>query len=239
MNNIKKYSSGIACMRRKDDKSPKELLLVQHRVTYAFIDLVWGRYKLRKLSKIKFLIKNTTPDEQSELIFKNFEMLWWRATRYKISDCPELYADKLAKFNLAFNNLYDLSKLISQSSSRLPYWEIPKGKHSSKRETDLNCAVRELEEETGIPINMYQIVFNPITYSYQENNITYIIKYYPAKAYYAPQVGKLLPNKKNQLCEIIDIKWMTLPMIRLLGDKRLINIATCLLNKGRDCVPSP
>ena len=152
-------------------------------------------------------------------------MLWWRVTRYKKEDCIDIYNAKLAKFNISFNTLYDLSALIAQSSSRLPFWEIPKGKHNSKKETDINCAVRELYEETNFPIEMYQINFNPISYSYTENNITYVIKYYPAKSFYAPHIGHLEPNKNNQLCEIVAIKWMTMQMIRTLGDKRLITLA--------------
>jgi 8-oxo-dGTP pyrophosphatase MutT (NUDIX family) len=175
------------------------------------------------LAKIKYLIKNTTAEEQNELLTKNFEMLWWRVTRYKKEDHPELYNTKREKFNTAFNILYDLNALISQSSHRLLYWEIPKGKHNSKRETDLNCAIREFEEETNIPKDMYKIIFNPITYSFQENNYIYNIKYFPAMCYYAPHNGHLTPTKNDQLCEIVDIKWMSMPMIRSLCDRRLIN----------------
>jgi 8-oxo-dGTP pyrophosphatase MutT (NUDIX family) len=228
---ITRYSTGIACCRRQTKNDPYELLLVQRRTTYAFNEIILGRFKLRNLSKIKFLIKNTTAEEQNELLTKNFEALWWRATRYKKEDDLEFYMAKFKKFDLAFNRIHDLNQLISQSSSILNYWEIPKGKHSSKKETDINCAVREFSEETNIPRNMYQISFDPISYSYQDNNYIYNIKYYPAKCFYAPQLGFLRPTDKSQVSEIVAIRWMTMTMIRAIGDKRLINLARRILER--------
>jgi 8-oxo-dGTP pyrophosphatase MutT (NUDIX family) len=229
--NINKYSIGVACFRKRSIDDPYEILLVQKRVTYAFFDLIMGKYNARALSRIRFLIKNTTGEEQSELITKNFEILWWRATRTKKETNNTFYLMKESKFMNTFTKIHDIENLISQSSCILQQWEIPKGKHNSKRETDINCAVREFEEETNISPDLYQIIFDPISYSFQENNCTYNIKYYPAKCYNLPQLERINPNKKCQIFEIVDIRWMNINMVRVLGNNRLTKLVKRIFDK--------
>lgn len=210
-------SIGIACCRKN---ITKEILLVQRRVTYAFQDLIFGRYKLKSISKIKYLIKNMTADEQSELITKQFDHLWWRAAHFLPTDNINLFNSKFEKFT-NMDNKYNLVSLIKESSCVQSLWEIPKGKHKSDKETDLNCAIREFEEETSVRKNMYRLIFNPVNYCYQENNTTYSINYYAAIA-----LSNFVPrlHAERQLCEVVDVRWMSLPMIKLLGNIRLYNL---------------
>ena len=225
---LHKKSIGIACCRRNNNQM--EILLVQRRVTYAFQDLIFGKYKMKSINKIKFLIKNMTAHEQSELITRQFDILWWEASHFLPADNINLFTTKKNKFETVFglpNSVikpkYDLIKLINESSYASPYWEIPKGRHKSNKEADLNCAVRELEEETNICKSMYRLIFKSINYSYEENNIVYSIDYYPAIALYN-FTPKLSVNKENQLCEVINTKWMSLNAIRMLDNRRLYNL---------------
>lgn len=216
---MEKRSIGIACCR-KNDKNNYEILLVQRRLTYSFQEFVLGVYKLKSLKKIKHMIKNMTSVEQTEILTLNFEMLWWRVTFKSKNDNLELYNSKLDKFN-KFIKTYNVKSLINQSACSLPLWEIPKGRHISHKETDINCAIREFSEETNIEKSFYRIIFNPVVYSYQENNITYIIKYYPAVCKYLPHIGRIQPTKNNQTCEIVEMRWMDVNMVKALTNKRL------------------
>jgi hypothetical protein len=167
-----------------------------------------------------------TASEQNELLLGNFEAIWWAATLYKKDFNPELYAKKLQKYN-TFLSIYNLESLISQSTSSLSLWEIPKGKPTSVRESDVNCAVREFYEEKS----MYKIIFSPVKYSFQENNYTYTITYFPAICKFLPHIGRIQPTKKNQVCEIVEMRWMDLNMVRAIcNNGRLETIVKRVFN---------
>jgi adenine-specific DNA methylase len=223
-------SAGVACCRREPTNNTIEILLVRRRTTYEFQEFVFGKYKLKCLVRIKFLISRMTASEQNELLLKNFDAIWWLATLHTKESRLDVYNKKLQRFN-SFLQLYDLKSIISQSQSVLSLWEIPKGRANSQKETALNCAVREFTEETNIDKNMYKIIFDPVIYSYQECNNTYKNTYYPAWCKYMPHVGRIQPTKKNQVCEIVEIRWMNLNMVKTLGNHRLENIVKNIFSK--------
>jgi ADP-ribose pyrophosphatase YjhB (NUDIX family) len=213
-------SSGIACCRRETETGPLQILLVRRRTTYEFQEFVFGKYKLKCLPRIKYLISRMTAVEQNELLLKNFDSIWWLATLKTKESRLDMYNKKLYKFN-AFLQLYNIVSIVSQSQSVLGLWEIPKGRANSSKESEINCAVREFYEETNIEKSMYKIIFSPVKYSFQDNNHVYKITYFPAWCKFMPHVGRIQPTKKDQVCEIVEIRWMDINMIKVVGNKRL------------------
>lgn len=231
-----KYSAGIACCRcrQTNGRSALELLLVQRPVSYAFQDLVLGRYRVRNVTRIRSLLREMTREEQSELLSYNFVAIWWRATKSTPDANLDLYKQRLAKFTKAFGTRpgglagqiapghHNLADMVHQSLSQHLNWGIPKGR-AHPRESALNCATREFHEETGINKRDYHLIFTKINYTYEDSNITYSTDYYPA---FTRRGGRavLRATAVAQSIEVLDMRWMTLDEVRAAGDRRLTRL---------------
>lgn len=94
------------------------------------------------------------------------------------------------------------------------YLSFPKGKFEKKKDlTQLDCALRELEEETGITSDMITIVPDIILSEYSKKNIC-SIQYF---------VGILKSSNHVNFDpidaeEIIDVKWHEINKINLLDN---------------------
>ena len=88
--------------------------------------------------------------------------------------------------NLCSNtNIIDLNNIISNSYTNWdePEWGFPKGRRNSN-EKELECAIREFEEETGIKRNQISLIENIIPYEeifIASNYKTYKHKYFIAE----------------------------------------------------------
>ena len=216
-----KTSIGIACCKQN------KILLACRRISYAYLDLILAKYPMHNISKIKYLLANMTSREHYNLITREFDKIWWDATHLDIIENNKLYMKKKSIFETMFGTqsragIYDLINLIQSIQPINSLWEIPKGK-AFKNETDINAAIREFEEETNIPKKKYQIIFQPINYSYQDNNITYSINYYPA-ALLSNFIPYIAPDNLSQTFEICEIKWMDLQTIKILCPSRFYNL---------------
>ena len=109
-----------------------------------------------------------------------------------------------------FNKL-NIKFLISKCSKKYdtPEWELPKGRRSS-RERDIDCAIREFEEETDLNKSDYNIITNllPINEEYiGTNGVRYKHIYY-----YAMFIGDkeltINQDKYEQYSEISDMEWV-------------------------------
>ena len=90
-------------------------------------------------------------------------------------------------------------------------WGFPKGRRNLK-ESDLNCAKREFEEESGYRSNEYVILDE--TKSFEEifsgtNNIRYKHIYYIGKALNDKTNLNIDKNNFSQFSEIKKINWFT------------------------------
>jgi len=115
--------------------------------------------------------------------------------------------------------LKKLKKILESSNkySRL-LWEPPKGRRN-KNESSLVCAIREVEEESNIKYDLYQIIPDKkIKKQFMSNGTRYIIIY---------NVGILIDNNipshvtsKKQISEVSDVQWVP---INKLNDYYMIN----------------
>lgn len=125
------------------------------------------------------------------------------------------YLKKKQKYESAFmiDKGERLCDLVSKSTSVDLMWEIPKGR-KNKNESPVECAIREFEEETGIGVGMYNIVFNtgPVVESYDSMDVQYIHTYYVAHTSCASNPS-INTKSKYQLAEIDAIRWMNIDEI--------------------------
>ena len=93
-----------------------------------------------------------------------------------------------------------------------PELGISKGRRNVK-ETDIDCAIREFEEEVGIFNNEYKVLkhIDPVIEEYKaKNNVVYKHIYYISKYIgYSNREFYIDPNIKSQSNEIGLIKWFS------------------------------
>jgi 8-oxo-dGTP pyrophosphatase MutT (NUDIX family) len=165
----------------------EKIILVQRRHTIGFIEFIRGKYDITNNEYIIKLFNMMTFDEKRLFReYDNFDVIRTiiglkRESIYKLE-----YDDAKKKFNELRNNTDGnmIFKLLDKSCTRWtsPEWGIPKGRRNHK-EYDIECAVREFVEETGIKykhINVYRNV-KPLEEIYKGiNGVVYKHIYYLA-----------------------------------------------------------
>lgn len=154
------------------DQLENKFLMIRRKDSFGFIDFVKGKYSLSNLYHIKNSIEQMSQQEKKKIKdnVNNFENLW-----------NSLYTDNETKNNNFYNSqkkfealkkgiqinskLYTLSSLMNNSTSSWDEteWEFPKGR-KLKGEPDMDCALREFEEETGYLKNSIEIVENIVPF---------------------------------------------------------------------------
>ena len=159
---INKYiQKNISCNNRKDldiydniIATTTETLLVRRMHTYNYIHLIRGIYEL-DLELIIRSINLLTKKEYTNLITKSFENLWydiWKKNEYTIE-----YYKAEEQFNILKNYILPQIEYKLNVVYLEPEWGFPKGKRNNN-ETNLECAKREFEEETGLTSDKYEIL---------------------------------------------------------------------------------
>lgn len=213
-------SFGIICCRKNNNLI--EMLMVKKSTTYHFCEFVFGRYKKNNEAYIKKLFNNMTYHEKMDILSLDFNIIWYRI--YKENPVKFFYQGNkniwykiyLIKKNKFENNFLrdsgnKLKKIISDSCNVDTQWEFPKGKRDeSKKESDIETAIREFNEETGVEYTKYKILWNskPYIETFNDLGITYQNIYY-----FAESVGIWDPlikfQDKNQISEISSVKWVS------------------------------
>jgi 8-oxo-dGTP pyrophosphatase MutT (NUDIX family) len=107
-----------------------------------------------------------TNEEKEMLKTKEFEEIWfavWGKTanfsHYKNEETVS--KEKFYQMRHGINGLYNLSDLVNASPTKWdePEWGFPKGRRNYN-ETDLDCSVREFNEETGYNLNKTNVIHN-------------------------------------------------------------------------------
>ena len=127
-----------------------------------------------------------------------------------INDDNEIKYIKEYKQSESLFNLLDKDKYVVNSKFSESEWEFPKGK-KNKNEENYMCAKRELEEETNIREEDYELIKNisPIIENFKgENNINYRNIYYVGICKNTKNI-KVDINNRDQLSEIRDVKILT------------------------------
>ena len=104
---------------------------------------------------------------------------------------------------------FNLNEIIGKSNTNWeePEWGFPKGRRNHM-ENDLNCAIREFEEETGILRDNIDIVKNllPIEEIFTGSNL----KSYKHKYYLANIKNNLIDTCNYQKTEVSKMNWFSL-----------------------------
>ena len=157
---ISKYiQKNISCNNKKDldiyEKkilSDVDILMVRRNHTFNYIYLIRGIYEIEIENIIKS-INLLTQNEYQKIMNLSFEDLW-----YDIWGDDDLKIDfKKAneQFNLLRNHIIPLIEHRINIKYIEPEWGFPKGKRNNYNESNIDCAIREFKEETGLSEDDY------------------------------------------------------------------------------------
>lgn len=189
-----------------------QFLLIQRKDSLSFVEFIRGKYNHYDEEYIGRLIRGMTQKEQQYILRKSFDELWnyvWGESS-NLKSHKNDYENSEKKFIAIKDKIPELIK-DNESKWDEPEWGFPKGRRNP-RETDLNCAIREFQEETGLSRQDFTVIQNtqPISETFfGSNQVHYCHKYFIAVCNKSTEVT-LNTNNPHMLREIGGIKWCSL-----------------------------
>lgn len=165
------------------EKKKNKYLMICRKHSFGFISIICGKYSSTNPEQIQVYIDSMTNNEKTLVFTKNFGELWeymWGSISSNRKNHDREHAE------VKFLNVRDvLLECITNSTTNweCPEWEFPKGR-MQHGETDIECALREFEEETHIASHNINIIYNicPFEEIYKGSNTKmYQITYFLAK----------------------------------------------------------
>jgi 8-oxo-dGTP pyrophosphatase MutT (NUDIX family) len=203
------FSKDIVLNNRNDNI---QFLLIQRKDSLSFVEFIRGKYNPYEEEYVLRLLKGMTIIEQNLILTNTFDELWnsvWGETSIVKSHKND-YDTSEKKFSIIKDKLSDYIK-NNPSKWIEPEWGFPKGRRNP-HETDMNCAIREFQEETGLHRQNFTIIQNtyPISETFfGSNQVHYCHKYYIAVCNKSVEV-EMNMNNSHMTREIGNIKWCSL-----------------------------
>lgn len=209
-------SYGIIAFR--DSLDGIQYLMIRRKDSFGYIDFIRGKYSINNLAQLNTIIDEMSLDEKNRILTQPFEKLWtemWGESNIQYKN--EEYSSK-KKFDsiregVLFNDrLITLKDIVEISKTKWieTEWEFPKGRRNQK-EKDLECALREFQEETGISKTDIKIIENVLPF--EEIFIGSNHKSYKHK-YFLAFMEKYSDNDYNlnnfQKTEVSKLEWKTI-----------------------------
>jgi len=216
-----------------------EFLMIRRKDSFGYIDLIRGKYSPYHIEQVQGIINEMSLPEKEKILNNDFKYLWntmWGTTsnsQYKNEEIHSAKKFEILKKGFLINeekyNDYEpegegekekekgkfitLADFVNESTTEWieTEWEFPKGRRNQK-EKDLECALREFEEETGISKEHICVVENVLPF--EETFIGTNYKSYKHKYFLA--FIKELDDLNNQPfvhfqpSEVSKMEWKTL-----------------------------
>jgi 8-oxo-dGTP pyrophosphatase MutT (NUDIX family) len=148
-------------------------LMIRRKNSFGYIDFIKGKYSLNNIEQIQNNIDEMSIYEKTILGSQPFDFLWrqlWtentNLSNYKNEEyiCSKKF-DSIKNGVMIDNNMVTLQQLLENSNTcwSETEWEFPKGR-KNYQERDIDCALREFEEETGISKENVKILENVLPF---------------------------------------------------------------------------
>lgn len=212
-------SYGIILFRHnKKINSQIEFLMLRRKDSFGYIDFIRGKYSPYNIEHIQEIVNEMSIYEKERIMSYSFNVLWeemWgniSNIQYKNEEISSSKKFQIIKNGVYLdNNLITLQNIIEKSNTKWleTEWEFPKGRRNNQ-EKDIDCALREFEEETGISSKNIITIDNILPFEeifIGTNHKSYKHKYF--LAYMNPD--KDIDNLCNyQLTEVSKLDWKTI-----------------------------
>ncbi len=200
-----------------------EYLMIRRKNSFGYIDFIRGKYSPYNLTQLKTIIDEMSLEEKQQILSLSFDKLWiemWGESnignnQYKNEENASKKKFELLKEGVIIDNsLYTLKDIVKLSTTTWfeTEWEFPKGRRN-QREKDLDCALREFQEETGIPQNRITIVENLLPFEEMfigSNHKAYKHKYFLALFNNSQESDNSDELNNFQVTEVSKLEWKTL-----------------------------
>lgn len=180
-------SIGIIAFRAS--KKGLQYLMICRKDSLGYVDFIRGKYPLQNKQYLLNIINEMTTRERENIRNFNFDTLWndlWGnnvGIQYRGEEKKSRRKFNILKEGVQIkNDYYNIESLIDETKYNWnePEWGFPKGRRDYN-EKDIECALREFEEETGFSKEKIKIVQNivPIEEIFTGSNYkSYKHKYY-------------------------------------------------------------
>jgi 8-oxo-dGTP pyrophosphatase MutT (NUDIX family) len=207
-------SYGIILFRSSE--TGPQYLMIRRKDSFGFIDFIRGKYICHNISQLQKFVDEMSIQEKEKILNESFEKLWtslWgeiNGIQYRGEESSSSKKMDIIKNGIFLNDkkitLEDIVK-NSKTEWNETEWEFPKGRRNFQ-EKDMECAIREFEEETGYSKNNITIIDNLLPF--EEIFIGSNHKPYKHK-YYLAYMNETIDSLNNyQKTEVSKLEWKTL-----------------------------
>ena len=199
-----------------------KFLMIRRKDSFGFIDFLRGKYSPNNIEYLQQIVDEMSMEEKQRVLSNDFIDLW--NIMWGKMDCEQsqpkneelILCNKfdLIKNGVSVNNeIITLKDIVNNSTTywHETEWEFPKGRRNHQ-EKDIDCALREFEEETGICKDYISVIENILPFEeifIGTNHKSYKHKYF--LAYLKEEYNNddnLLEN--YQRTEVSKLEWKTL-----------------------------
>jgi 8-oxo-dGTP pyrophosphatase MutT (NUDIX family) len=196
-------------------------LMIRRKDSFGYIDFIRGKYVLNNIEHLQAIFNEMSVDERNKINNETFDKLWkdmWGkepnelSSQYKVEEIHSRKKFESLKngINIGKNGeMINLQKLIdnAQTSWSEPEWEFSKGRRNHQ-EKEIDCALREFEEETGINKTNIKVIENIIPF--EEIFIGSNHKSYKHKYFLGFVENNDFNLSKYQYTEVSKVEWKTI-----------------------------
>lgn len=208
-------SYGILLFRYNKAIEDVEYLMICRRHTFGYVEFIRACYDIHNRDYIKQLLMEMTITERTKIHTMTFRELWedlWQQTL--------CYNNEYVKAHNAFKRLMGsqmcngLLKELPVSVWHVPEWGFPKGKRNIL-ESPLQCAVREMHEESGLVHDKDytsvgdDCVPKQVTEMFQSTDKRIYRHIYFIYTHCGAVDYVLNPSNRMQMREVSKIEWLT------------------------------
>lgn len=205
-------SIGIIVFKLIDNKI--KYLMIKRKHSLGFVEFMRGKYPVNNYIYLINIFNEMSNEEKEKIKNSTFDELWnylWGnqvGIQYRGEEKTSKEKYELLKNGISNKNEYNLETLLTKCNYEWneTEWGFPKGRRNYQ-EKDLNCALREFEEETGYIRSNVQLIQN--ISPYEEIFTGSNMKSYKHKYFLGYIDASIKCSNPFQETEVGDMKWLS------------------------------
>jgi len=207
-------SIGIIIFRMSSNNNEFEYLMINRKHSLGFVEFMRGKYPLHNYHYLVNIFNEMSKYELELIRNSSFDELWkylWGeqvGIQYRGEEKTSREKFNSLKSGFQTTKVYSLETILDEVTMvwEEPEWGFPKGRRNYQ-EKDLNCALREFEEETGYLRSDVKLIHNIVPY--EEIFTGSNMKSYKHKYFVGYIDNSINTTNLYQETEVSDMKWFT------------------------------